>query len=131
MQVKIVYGTVAVVMEEAAGIVGTAAVGPTVPTIGDTLGNGTAAEELTPRLLISVESSGMPARVLVVEDDVDVGVDDNATPLEPEPHIPDNPEVADIAADIPDVAMVPDVAVATVDAVAGVTAPLSVTPPPS
>jgi hypothetical protein len=119
LQVKIVYGTVAVVMEEAAGIVGTAAVGPTV------------------------ESGGMPGRVLVVEDDVDVGVDDNATPLEPEPHIPDNPavvaipevtdnpEVADIAADIPDVAMVPDVAVATVDAVAGVTAPLSVTPPPS
>ena len=141
MQVKIVYGTVAVVMEEAAGIVGTAAVGPTVPTIGATLGNGTAAEELTPRLLISVESSGMPARVLVVEDDVEVGVDDNATPLEPEPHIPDNPavvaipevtgnpEVADIPDDIPD-AIVPDVAVDTVDAVAGVAAPLSVTPPP-
>jgi hypothetical protein len=140
---RIAYGTVAVVMEEAAGIVGTAAVAPTVPTFGDTLGNGTAAEELTPRLLISVESSGTPARVLVAEDDVDVGADDKATALEPEPHIPDNPvvvaipevtdnpEVADIAADIPDVALVPAVAVATVDAVAGVVAPLRVTPPPS
>jgi hypothetical protein len=140
---RIAYGTVAVVMEEAAGIVGTTAVAPTVPTFRDTLGNGTAAAELTPRLLISVESSGTPARVLVVGDDVDVGADDNATPLEPEPHIPDNPavvaipevtdnpEVADIAADIPDVALVPAVAVATVDAVAGGVAPLRVTPPPS
>jgi hypothetical protein len=146
---RIVHGTLLVVVEEAVegdetvGIVGAVACGPTVPTIGDTLGVGTAAAELTPRLPISVESNGIPARVLVVADDVEVGVDDAVTLLEPEPHIPDNPavaaipevidnpEVADIPAVIPDAAWVPGVAVATVDAVAGVAAPLSITPPPS
>jgi hypothetical protein len=128
----IVHGTLLVVVE-AVGIVGA----------GDTLVVGTAAAELTPRLPISVESSGIPARVLVVADDVEVGLDDEVTVLEPEPHIPDNPavvaipelidnpEVAEIPAVIPDAAMVPDVAVAAVDTVAGGIAPLSVTPPPS
>jgi hypothetical protein len=108
------------------------------PAIGDGLGAGTAVAELTPRLLISVESSGIPARVLLVADDVEVGAD-AVTLLEPEPHIPDNPAVVAIpevidnpeVADIPAVGLVVDVAVAIVDAVAGVTAPLSVTPPPS
>jgi hypothetical protein len=129
---RIVHGTLLVVVE-ALGIV----------DVGDTLVVGTAVAELTPRLLISVESSGIPARVLVVADDVEVGLDDEVTVLEPEPHIPDNPavvaipelidnpEVAEIPAVIPDAAMVPDVAVAAVDAVAGGVAPLSVTPPPS
>jgi hypothetical protein len=123
------------------GIVGTDALGPTVPMVADKLGMGTAAAELTPRLPISVESNGIPARALVVADDVEIGVDDVVTLLEPEPHISDNPavaaipevidnpEVADIPAAIPDAAWVPGVAVATVDA--GVAAPLSVTPPPS
>jgi hypothetical protein len=126
---RIVHGTLLVVVDEAVD--------------GDTVVVDTAAAELTPRLLISVESSGMPARVLVVEDDVEVGADDEVTLLEPAPHIPDdpavvaipevidNPEVADTPAVIPDAALAPDVAVAIVDAVAGVTAPLSVTPPPS
>jgi hypothetical protein len=126
---RIVHGTLLVVVE-AAGVVG----------VGDTLVMGTAVAELTPRLPISVESSGIPARVLVVEDDVEIGVNDELTLLEPEPHIPDdpavvvipevidNPEVADIPAVIPDAALAPGVAVATV---AGVVAPLSVTPPPS
>jgi hypothetical protein len=108
------------------------------PAIGDGLGAGTAVAELTPRLLISVESSGIPARVLLVADDVEVGAD-AVTLLEPEPHIPDNPAVVAIpevidnpeVADTPAAGLVVDVAVAIVDAVAGVTAPLSVTPPPS
>jgi hypothetical protein len=124
---RITHGTLLVVVE---------------PAIGDGLGAGTAVAELTPRLLISVESSGIPARVLLVADDVEVGAD-AVTLLEPEPHIPDNPavvaipevidnpEVADTPAVIPDAGLVVDVAVAIVDAVAGVTAPLSVTPPPS
>jgi hypothetical protein len=120
---RITHGTLLVVVE---------------PAIGDGLGAGTAVAELTPRLLISVESSGIPARVLLVADDVEVGAD-AVTLLEPEPHIPDNPAVVAIpevidnpeVADIPDAALVVDVAVAIVDAVAGVTAPLSVTPPPS
>ena len=90
---------------------------------------------------ISVASSGIPARALIVADDFEVGVDDEVTLLEPEPHIPDNPavvaipevtdspEVADILADIPEVVVVPDMAV--VEAVAGVVVPFSVTPPPS
>ena len=132
MQTRIVHGMLLVVVE-AVGVVG----------VGDTRVMGTAAAELTPRLLISVESSAIPARALVVEDGVEVGVEDEVTLLEPEPHIPDdlavvaipevidNPEVADIPAVIPDAALVPGVAVATVDAVAGVVAPLSVMPPPS
>ena len=110
---------------------------------GDTLVVGTAAQELTPRLLISVESSGIPARVLGVADGVEVEADDEATLVAPEPHIPDNPavvvipevadnpEVADIPDGIADAAPVPDVAVAIVEAVAGGAAPFNVTPPPS
>jgi hypothetical protein len=109
---------------------------------GDTFVVGTAAQELTPRLLISVESSGIPARVLGVADDVEVGADDAATLVAPEPHIPDNPavvvipevvdnpEVADIPDGIVDAAPVPD-AVAIVEAVAGGAVPFNVTPPPS
>jgi hypothetical protein len=119
------------------------AFGLTVSVIGDTLGAGTAAQELAPRLLISVESSGIPARVLGVADDVEVEADDEATLVAPEPHIPDNPavvvipevadnpEVADIPDGIADAAPVPDVAVAIVEAVAGGAAPFNVTPPPS
>jgi hypothetical protein len=115
----IVHGTVLGVTEEA------------VPVVGDALVVGTVAQELTPGLLISVESSGIPVRALDVADGTEVGADDEATLLEPEPHIPDNPamsEVADVPDDIGDAAPVPDVAV---DAVAGAAVPFSVTPPPS
>ena len=111
---------------------------PMVPVIGDTFGAGTAAQVLTPRLPISVESSGIPARGPGVVDDAEVAADDEATMLEPEPHIPDEPavtvipEIADNpeVADIPDAAWVADVTGAG-DAVAGATVPFSVTPPPS
>jgi hypothetical protein len=114
------------------GIVGT---GPTVATGGDTLTMGTAAAELTPRLPISVDPNGIPVRARPpgVVGVVDVGADDEAMLLAPEPHIPDNPEVSSVPevvdvpsdVDIPDVAMVPEVA-----PVAGVEAPI-VIPPPS
>ena len=84
---------------------------------------------------------------LDVVGDVDVGVDDAAMLLEPEPHIPvnpdvasipedvDSPDVAEIAVDvdIPDVAIVPDVAVLPdVAAVVGIVVPFaSPNPPPS
>jgi hypothetical protein len=59
-------------------------------------------------LLIWKESNGIPAREppTGVVDDVDVGVDDEATLAEPEPHIPDNPDVSSIPeeVDTPDVA---------------------------
>ena len=120
-------------------------VGAGVPglTVGDTPGVGTAGAALTPRLPTSVDPNGMPVRtgLLVVVGDVDVGVDDAAMLLEPEPHIPvnpdvssmpedvDNPEVAEIAVDvdIPYGATPPDVAAA-----AGVEIPVAIPiPPPS
>jgi hypothetical protein len=130
----------AVAGDATGGIVG---IGELGPTVGDTPVVGTNGAELTPRLLISIEPNGIPARAppLGVVDDVDVGFDDEATLLEPEPHIPDNPDVssmpedvdtpdvAEIAddVDIPDVAMVPDVA-----PVAGVAVPVAIAiPPPS
>jgi hypothetical protein len=94
---------------------------------------GTIAAELTPRLPISVDPNGIPVRAAPpgVMGIVDVGADDAAMLLEPEPHIPDNPDVSSIPevvdipgdVDIPDVAMVPEVAL-----VAGVAVPI---PPPS
>ncbi len=130
----------AVAGDATGGIVG---IGELDPTVGDTPVVGTNGAELTPRLLISIEPNGIPARAppLGVVDDVDVGFDDEATLLEPEPHIPDNPDVSsmpedvdtpDVAeivddVDIPDDAMVPDVA-----PVAGVAVPVAIAiPPPS
>jgi hypothetical protein len=119
------------------GIVGT---NGAIPTVGNTLIVGTVAAALTPRLPISIDPNGTPVRALPpgVVGDVEVGVDDEAILLEPEPHIPDNPVVSSIpeVVDIPDdddipddidvvdVAVVPDVA-----AVAGVAAPTAVPPP--
>jgi hypothetical protein len=130
--------TVLVVADETAGgdvTVGIVGTNGAVPTVGNTLIVGTAAAELTPRLPISIDPNGIPVRAALpgVAGDVDVGADDEAMLLEPEPHIPDNPDVSSIPevvdipddVDIPDVAMVPDVA-----AVAGVAAPI-VIPPPS
>jgi len=109
------------------GIVGT---NGAIPTVGNTLIVGTAAAELTPRLPISKDPNGIPVRAPPpgVVGDVDVGVDDEATLLEPAPHIPDNPDVSSIPEDVdtPDVVVVPDVAVA------GVVVPVAIAiPPPS
>ena len=112
------------------GIVGTNELGPTVPTIGNTPVSGTAGAEPTPRLLISVESNGIPVRAAPpgVMGNVDVGVDDEAMLLEPEPHIPDIPDVSSIpedvdipdATDICDDVDVPGVTVGSVVAAVGV-----------
>jgi hypothetical protein len=117
------------------GMVGTNGVGPTV---GDTVIVGTAAAELTPRLPISNDPNGSPVRAAPpgVVGDVDVGADDEATLLEPEPHIPDNPDVSSIPedVDVPDVADIPDDAGIPDDVdvpeIAAVPAPI-VIPPPS
>jgi hypothetical protein len=114
------HGAALVVVEEivdgdvTVGIVGTDELGPTVPTMGDTFTVGTAGMELTPRLPISVDPNGTPVRAPPpgVVDDVDVGEDEAAILLEPEPHVPD--------------VAVPDVAVA---AVAGDAVPTAVPPP--
>jgi hypothetical protein len=81
---------------------------------------------------------------VTVVDEVEFGLDDEATLLEPEPHIPDvssmpedvdTPDVAEIAVevDIPDDVDVPDGATPpVVAAVAGVVIPVAIAiPPPS
>ena len=116
---------VAVGGDETVGIVGTTGAevrGGTAVIIG------TAAAELTPRLPISKDPNGIPVRAPPpgVVEDVDVGVDDAAMLLEPEPHMPDMPELCSIpeVVDIPEVAEIDDVAAA-----AGAAAPAAIPPP--
>jgi hypothetical protein len=142
----VAHGVVLVIADEAAvgavtvGMIGATAAGPTRPTLGVTLRVGTAAAELTPRLPTSVDPNGIPVRAPPpgVIGDVDVGVDDAAMLLEPEPHIPDMPEVCSIpeVVDIPDVAEIPDdvdgadeVDIPGVAAVAGAAVPIAIPPP--
>jgi hypothetical protein len=72
--------------------------------MGNTPVVGTAGAELTPRLPISIEPNGIPVRApppgAVGDVDVDVGVDDETVLLEPEPHIPDIPDVSSIPEDV-------------------------------
>jgi hypothetical protein len=150
----VLVGAVLVVASgaEIVGTVGANGVGPTNPTMGETVGVGTAGVALTPRLPISIEPNGIPVRaippgaVAVVE----FGVDDEITLLEPEPHIPDMPAVSSVpeVADTPDVPRMleipgnvdaPDIAVVlvidglpAVVAVAGDPVPIPIPiPPPS
>ena len=121
------------------GIVGAIEV-PRELVVGSTLIVGTAAAELTPRLPISVDPSGSPVRAAPpgVVGDVDVGVEEDAMLLEPEPHIPDVPDVSSVPDDIgissvsevADEGDVPEFAVAPVfAAVAGAALPDAVPPP--
>lgn len=114
----------------------------------DALGVGTAAAALTPRLPISVESNGIPLRAAPVDvvGDADTGDDDEATLLEPEPHIPDSPDVSSVPEDVDnpvvgeladdvdtpeeDVNVPDNVMVPVIAPVAGAAAPTA-TPPPS
>jgi hypothetical protein len=97
---------------ETVGIAGANRLGIAGAAKGDMLVVGIAGAELTPRLVISVESNGIPVRAAPpgVVGDVDVGVDDEAMLPEPEPHIPDIPDVSIIPedVDIPDVDEIPD-----------------------
>ncbi|MEH2565717.1 hypothetical protein [Bradyrhizobium sp. AZCC 2289] len=128
------------VVGETVGIVGTTELGPTVPTMGNTLGTGTGGVEPTPRLPISKDPNGIPVRAPPpgTVGDVEVGMDDEAMLLEPEPHIPDVPDVSSVPddigisnvsevadeVDVPEFAVVPEFA-----AVAGAALPDAVPPP--
>ncbi len=90
------------IVGETVGNVGIDEFGPSVPTMGNTFGNGTGGVEPTPRLAISNDPNGIPVRALPpgVVGVVDMGLDDAAMLLEPEPHIPDVPEVSSIPEDV-------------------------------
>jgi hypothetical protein len=145
-------GLVGAVVSDTLGIVGTSELSPTVLTMGNTPAVGTAGAELTPRLLISVEPNGIPVRANPpdVVGNVDVGAVDEAMLFEPDPHIPDAPDVSGTpgVGDIPDVADIPDsvdgipvdigpdvdvegvdVEVPKIAAVAGASVPAAVPPP--
>jgi hypothetical protein len=81
-----------------------------------------------------VDPIGIPVRAAPpgVVDEVDVGVEDEAMLLEPEPHIPVIPEVSSMpeVVDIPDVdGIVDDVEVPDIAEVAGAAAPGDIPPP--
>jgi hypothetical protein len=108
--------------------------------MGDTPSVGTAAAEVTPRFPISVDPNGIPVRAAPpgVVGDVDAGVEDAVMLLEPEPHIPDMPEVCSVSEviDVPDVAEMADdvdnpgeVVIPDNAAVAGAAVPIAIPPP--
>jgi hypothetical protein len=116
------------------GMVGTTVAGPKA-TLGDILSVGTVAAELTPRFPISVDPNGIPVRATPPGV---VGVEDAAMLLEPEPHIPDMPEVCSMSevVDIPDVAEIADdvespgeVVIPDAAGVAGAAVPMAIPPP--
>jgi hypothetical protein len=117
------------------GTVGTTVVDPTEPTMGDAPSVGTTAAELTPRFPISVDPSGIPVRATPPGV---VGAVDAVMLLEPEPHIPDMPEVCSISevVAVPDVAEIADdvespgeVVIPDAAAVAGAAVPTAIPPP--
>jgi hypothetical protein len=95
--------------ELVAGMIGL--VGTAVLAIGIAVGPGTASKVLMPRLLISVDPGGIPTPRLEPLA-VDIGVDDAAGFVAPEPHMLERPEVSIMAVVVgiaePDIA--PDVA---------------------
>jgi hypothetical protein len=96
-----------------AGAVTVGTVGAMLPVISGAAGVGSSVAELTPRLPISVESSGMPVLGLPpgVVGAVELGLEDAAMLLEPEPHMPDIPAVSRVpdVVDIPELCVIPDI----------------------
>jgi hypothetical protein len=86
-------------------------VGATMLGVAATPRVGTAAPELTPRLGSSVEPSGTPARAAPPVTVGEVGVDDATALFDPEPHIPDMPDVSITpeGVDRPELCNIPDV----------------------
>ncbi|RXT37813.1 hypothetical protein B5V03_31685 [Bradyrhizobium betae] len=119
-------------------------IGVTLPVTSGTAGVGSSVAELTPRLPISVEPKGRPVLGLPpdVVGRVEVGLEDAAMLLEPEPHMPDMPAVSSapemglcIVADVIDndeVVPIPDevdAAVFPTPPVAGVDPAIAIPPP--
>jgi len=87
---------------EREGSIGIDEPSPRVLAVGDTVCSGTAGAELTPRLPISKDPNGIPVRAAppAVVGDVADGAEDETMLLEPEPHIPDVPDVSSIPEDV-------------------------------
>jgi hypothetical protein len=104
---------VAIEADAVEGAVTVGTVGAVLPVTSGTAGMETGAAELTPRLPISVESRGMPVLGLPpsVVGAVELGLEDPAILLEPEPHMPDMPAVSSVpdVVDIPELCVNPDV----------------------
>lgn len=88
-----------VVLDEMAGgdvTAGVVGIGIAKPGVGAVVivGPGTAAIELTPRLPISIDPSGIPARGMPPVVVGEIGVDEAVMLFEPEPHIADIPAVS-------------------------------------
>lgn len=100
---------------EAGAVAGavTGTIGATLPVTRGAAGVGSGVAELTPRLPISVESNGMPVLGLPpgVVGAVELGLEDAAMLLEPEPHVPDIPAVSRVpdVVDIPELCVIPDI----------------------
>lgn len=96
-----------------AGAVTVGTVGAMLPVTSGAAGAGSSVAELTPRLPISVESSGMPVLGLPpgVVGAVELGLEDAAKLLEPEPHMPDMPAVSSVpdVVDIPEPGVIVDI----------------------
>ncbi|MET3905800.1 hypothetical protein ABID59_000121 [Bradyrhizobium sp. S3.3.6] len=117
-------------------------IGARLPVTSGTAGVGSSAAELTPRLPISVEPKGSPVLELppAVVGTVEVGPEDAAMLLEPEPHMPDMPAVSSapeiglciVVIDIGEVVPIPDdvdAAVLPTSPVAGVDPAIAIPPP--
>lgn len=92
----VVIGTGVATGAVTVGTVGTVAA--TLPIKVGAVGVGSSVAELTPRLPISVESRGIPVLGLPpgVIGVVELGLEDAAMLLEPEPHMPDMPAVSSV-----------------------------------
>jgi hypothetical protein len=123
--------------EDRAVTTGTVGIEPIAPGVAATPRVGTRAGELTPRLAISVEPSGTPARAAPPVTVGDVGVDDATALFDPEPHIPDIPDVSIIPEGVerPELGNVPDdisgdkAELPAIDAVAGIEDEADAPPP--
>jgi len=135
-------GLINVVVLERVGSVGADEIGPTASMKDDMFGNGTGGVELTPRLASSNDPNGIPVRAAPpgTVGVIDVGLDDAAMLFEPEPHIPDIPDVSSTPDDpkvtgisdvteVADDVDVPDAVVPDMAAVAGAAVPTDVPPP--
>ena len=105
---------------------------PIVLGVATAPGVGKMAAELTPRLAISVEPSGMPTRAAPPGTIGEVGVEDAVVLFDPEPHMPDIPDVSTIPGGVDRREVPADIGereLPVIEAVAGIDDEADVPPP--